>query len=112
MKRILLILISIFSVLQTIDALPHPKREFRGAWIQCVNGQYLGKTSQQIKDMLMAQLDVLEEANINAIIFQVRAEGDALYNSRLEPWSRYLTGKQGKAPSGGWDTPPNFASLA
>jgi uncharacterized lipoprotein YddW (UPF0748 family) len=51
----------------------------------------------------MAQLDVLEEANINAIIFQVRAEGDALYNSRLEPWSRYLTGKQGKAPSGGWD---------
>ena len=103
MKRILLILISNFSVLQTIDALPHPKREFRGAWIQCVNGQYLGKTSQQIKDMLMAQLDVLEEANINAIIFQVRAEGDALYNSRLEPWSRYLTGKQGKAPSGGWD---------
>ena len=26
--------------------------EFRGAWIQCVNGQYLGKSTQQIQSML------------------------------------------------------------
>lgn len=81
----------------------NPKREFRGAWIQCVNGQYLGKSPQQLRDMLSSQLDVLQKAGINAILFQVRAEGDALYKSSYEPWSRYLTGKQGVAPSDGWD---------
>ena len=80
-----------------------PKREFRGAWIQCVNGQYLGKTPAQLRAMLSSQLDVLESAGINAIIFQVRAEGDALYKSKYEPWSRYLTGQQGLAPEDGWD---------
>ena len=37
------------------------------------------------------------------IIFQVRAEADALYKSPYEPWSRFLTGVQGKAPSPMWD---------
>jgi uncharacterized lipoprotein YddW (UPF0748 family) len=81
----------------------HPKREFRGAWIQCVNGQYLGKSPKELREMLSSQLDVLQGAKINAIIFQVRAEGDALYHSKMEPWSRYLTGRQGKAPEDGWD---------
>ncbi len=81
----------------------NPKREFRGAWIQCVNGQYLGKSPQLLREMLSSQLDVLQQAGINAILFQVRAEGDALYKSSYEPWSRYLTGTQGVAPSDGWD---------
>ncbi len=81
----------------------HPKREFRGAWIQCVNGQYFGKSPAELRRMLSAQLDVLQKARINAIIFQVRAEGDALYRSKYEPWSRYLTGQQGLAPADGWD---------
>ena len=81
----------------------NPKREFRGAWIQCVNGQYLGKTPAQLRDMLSSQLDVLQGAGINAILFQCRAEGDALYRSNYEPWSRYLTGQQGLAPADGWD---------
>ena len=79
------------------------KREFRGVWIQCVNGQYLGKTTEQIQNMLSSQLDELQKDGVNAVIFQVRAECDALYESKLEPWSRYLTGKQGMAPSPYWD---------
>lgn len=79
------------------------KREFRGAWIQCVNGQYLGKSTKQIQSMLIQQLDELQKDGVNAIIFQVRAECDALYQSDLEPWSRYLTGVQGKAPVPYWD---------
>ena len=81
----------------------YPKREFRGAWIQCVNGQYIGKSMAELRTMLSSQLDVLQDAGINAIMFQVRAEGDALYRSQYEPWSRYLTGQQGLAPSDGWD---------
>lgn len=80
-----------------------PKREFRGAWIQCVNGQFQGLSTTQMQQLLIGQLDKLEQAGINAIIFQVRAECDALYQSSYEPWSRFLTGTQGKAPSPYWD---------
>ena len=55
-----------------------PKREFRGAWIQCVNGQFQGMTPEKMQQVLTSQLDVLQKAGINAIIFQVRAEADAL----------------------------------
>lgn len=72
-----------------------PKREFRGAWIQAVNGQFKGMPAEKMKQTLTSQLDVLQKAGINAIIFQVRVEGDALYASKYEPWSRYLTGVQG-----------------
>ena len=78
-----------------------PKREFRGAWIQCVNGQFQGMSAETMQSTLTSQLDVLQRAGINAIIFQVRAEADALYKSNYEPWSRFLTGVQGKNP--GWD---------
>ena len=80
-----------------------PKREFRGAWIQCVNGQFQGMPVETMKKTLAGQLDELEEAGINAIIFQIRAEADALYKSSYEPWSRFLTGIQGVAPSPSWD---------
>ena len=53
--------------------------------------------------MLTQQLDELQKDGVNAIIFQVRAECDALYQSDLEPWSKFLTGVQGKAPSPYWD---------
>lgn len=78
-----------------------PKREFRGAWIQAVNGQFTGMNEEQMKSYLIGMLDNLQKVNVNAIIFQVRVEGDALYPSPYEPWSRYLTGEQGCSP--GWD---------
>lgn len=79
----------------------HPKREFRGAWIQAVNGQFMNMKEERMKEYLVTMLNNLQRANINAILFQVRVEGDALYESKIEPWSRYLTGKQGVSP--GWD---------
>ena len=79
------------------------KREFRGAWIQCVNGQFIGMSTHKMQQTLVYQLDELQKDGVNAIFFQVRAECDALYNSDIEPWSRFLTGQQGKAPSPYWD---------
>ena len=78
---------------------PYPKREFRGAWIQAVNGQFRGIPTEKLKQTLIDQLNSLQGAGINAIIFQVRPEADALYASQLEPWSRFLTGVQGQSPS-------------
>ncbi len=78
-----------------------PKREFRGAWIQCVNGQFQGMSKERMQAELTRHLDALKRCNINVVIFQVRPEFDALYPSKLEPWSRFLTGVQGQDP--GWD---------
>lgn len=79
------------------------KREFRGAWIQCVNGQFVGMGTKAMQETLTRQLDELQKDGLNAIIFQVRPECDALYKSDIEPWSRFLTGKQGVAPAPFWD---------
>lgn len=91
----------VFAQVQTGSA--YPKREFRAAWIQSVNGQFRGNPTEKLKQNLIGQLNSLQKAGINAIIFQVRPEADALYASRLEPWSRFLTGVQGKAPEPYWD---------
>lgn len=91
----------VFAQVQTGSA--YPKREFRAAWIQSVNGQFRGMPAEKLKQNLIGQLNSLQKAGINAIIFQVRPEADALYASRLEPWSRFLTGVQGKAPEPYWD---------
>ena len=103
LKTIFTVAVMVALLLQAGTMKAQNKREFRGVWIQCVNGQYLGKTTEQIQNMLSSQLDELQKDGVNAVIFQVRAECDALYESKLEPWSRYLTGKQGKAPSPYWD---------
>jgi uncharacterized lipoprotein YddW (UPF0748 family) len=80
----------------TLDA---PKREFRGAWIQTVGqSRYRQMNSAAMKHYLSEVVRKLDEAGINAVIFQVRPEADAFYQSELEPWSRFLTGEQGKAP--------------
>ena len=77
-----------------------PKYEFRGAWIATVNGLDWPKTndSSQQKKRMIRILDVLKNARINAVFFQVRSIGDAMYASSYEPWSHLLTGDQAKAP--------------
>ncbi len=81
------------------------ERELRGAWISTVyNGTWPSKTGltpAAAKAELTTILDALASARMNAVFFQVRAESDAFYPSPLEPWSRFLTGKQGQDP--GWD---------
>ena len=99
MKKLLVLLLAVIS----LTASAQTKREMRGAWIQCVNGQFQGMGTQKMQQTLTYQLDELQKDGVNVIIFQVRPECDALYESSLEPWSRFLTGQQGKAPSPYWD---------
>lgn len=78
-------------------------REFRGAWLHTVfQGQYKSQTTEQNRAYLCRQLDSLNAAGVNAVIFQVRPQADAFYASELEPWSTYLT-SGGKAPVPFWD---------
>lgn len=80
-----------------------PKREFRGAWIQMINGQFQGMSRSEMQKNLTNQLNVMQRCGINAIIFQVRGEADAMYQSAYEPWTRFLSGRQGTPPSPYWD---------
>src|SRR5690606_3256971 len=83
------------------------KREFRGAWIATVaNINWPSKrnlSTEEQKKEAIALLDLLHDANFNAVIFQVRPSADALYKSNYEPWSYYLTGETGKSPSPYYD---------
>lgn len=99
--RFILFITIVISCIAAKANITNPKREFRGAWIQAVNGQFLGMNEKEMKGYLTNMLNELKKANVNAIIFQVRVEGDALYRSDNEPWSRFITGTQGKDP--GWD---------
>jgi len=101
MGRITNIIMLLLAAVVTTTA--QPKREFRGAWIQCVNGQFKGMPTERMQRTLSYQLDELKKDGCNAIIFQVRPECDALYESSIEPWSYYLTGEQGSKPYPYWD---------
>lgn len=81
-----------------------PKREFRGAWIATVNNIDWPTTKGtnvrgQQETELRAILDALQATGINAVFFQVRPACDAMYKSEIEPWSEWLTGTQGAAPT-------------
>ena len=114
MNRIFIFLVLFILIFPNIQypQSNHPKRELRAAWIATVvNLDWPSSpdltTDQQEKE-LVSILDKLKETGINVVIFQVKSECDAMYPSTIEPWSYWLTGQQGKAPSPFYD-PLEFA---
>lgn len=89
-------------------------RELRGVWVASVNNMHFpsraGLSPEQAKAELEALVARVAECRLNAIFFQVRPEGDALYASELEPWSRFLSGRQGQDP--GYDPLATLIPLA
>lgn len=90
------------------DTAPPPiQREFRGVWIATVANMDwpsrpgLSTAVQQAE--MVALLDRAVAMHLNAVIFQVRPEADALYQSETEPWSAFLTGHMGRAPDPYYD---------
>lgn len=99
-RQIVLLVVLFFIATSTYAQTP--KREFRAAWIATVsNIDWPSKpglpASEQQKEFI-DRLDKLQALGCNAVIVQVRPACDAFYNSVEEPWSRYLTGTQGKPP--------------
>jgi uncharacterized lipoprotein YddW (UPF0748 family) len=90
------------SFVTVSHSLPEIPREFRGVWIATVaniDWPISGTDSweKQKKDYL-ALLDYYQGLHFNAVIVQIRTAGDALYPTKLAPWSKYLTGSQGTPP--------------
>lgn len=83
--------------------LPKPEREFRAVWIATVdNVDFPTKKTLSVEEQkteLLRNLELAKALKLNAVIFQVRPQCDALYKSSIEPWSEFLTGEMGKAQS-------------
>lgn len=99
MRSILLYLFTLAIITGTAQS---PKREMRAVWVTTVanidfpKSPYSSVSTQ--KDEICTILDQHQADGVNAIFFQVRPAADAFYDSDFEPWSKYLNGKQGKAP--------------
>ncbi|MBE2204143.1 MAG: family 10 glycosylhydrolase [Chthoniobacterales bacterium] len=106
--KILLALFAFLSLMTTVHA------EFRGAWIASVYNINFpsapGLSPETQRAQAIRLLDAAKSAGLNAVLLQVRPESDALYASSLEPWSRYLTGTQGRSP--GYDPLAFFVAEA
>jgi uncharacterized lipoprotein YddW (UPF0748 family) len=90
------------------DTAPPPvMREFRAAWVATVSNidwpSRPGLSTWQQQSELLSILDKLVQLRMNAVVFQVRPAADALYQSSIEPWSDFLTGEMGRAPSPYYD---------
>ena len=83
--------------------MPDMPREFRGVWIATVANIDWPVSPDSPWDVQKREyiklLDYYKNLNFNAVIVQIRTAGDAFYPSNYAPWSKYLTGKQGKAPA-------------
>ncbi len=81
---------------------PPLAREFRAAWIASVYNldwpSRMGLSAESQQAELRAILNKLAELKMNAIVFQVRPQCDALYQSSIEPWSAWLSGTMGRSP--------------
>jgi uncharacterized lipoprotein YddW (UPF0748 family) len=90
--------------------LSNPKNEFRAVWIATVVNIDWPKAGTDAVEKQKADyieiLDTYKKLNYNAVIVQIRSVGDAFYPSKLAPWSRYISGKEGQAPQ------PYYDSLA
>jgi uncharacterized lipoprotein YddW (UPF0748 family) len=86
---------------------PKLPREFRGVWIATVANidwpSKPGLSTAEQKEELIRIFDRAVQLRLNAVILQVRPACDAFYASAIEPWSEYLTGRMGRAPSPYYD---------
>ena len=81
---------------QVNEDAPQPAREFRGAWVATVYNldwpSAAGLSAAQQKTELLNIIETASRLRLNALMLQVRPNGDALYESKLEPWSAWLSG--------------------
>lgn len=74
--------------------------EIRGIWVtyMTLDVEAEKDKEQAFKKKIDQIVRVITEDHLNAMIVQVRPFCDAIYPSKLFPWSHILTGEQGKDP--------------
>ncbi|HLP73398.1 MAG TPA: family 10 glycosylhydrolase [Bacteroidales bacterium] len=104
----------IFSFLFAVHGVlfsQYQKYEMRAVWVATVGNidwpSKPGLSSERQKQEMENILERMKDYKLNTIIFQIRPAADAFYKSSLEPWSQWLSGKQGQ-PSDPYYDPLEF----
>ncbi|MGG0644329.1 family 10 glycosylhydrolase [Sporosarcina gallistercoris] len=98
---VLVLLIPMFKIQNVNASTGNPKNEMRAAWIATITNIDMksGMSKSAYTQWVTTTLDKLKADHFNTVIFQAKPLNDALYPSKLAPWSSYITGKkQGTNP--------------
>ena len=107
-KKIISLMLTVMLCLQSVCVYTKtPTHDMRGMWVSSAYGLDYpnGATTDAavLKQKADKILDDCKDLGINTIFLQVRPASDALYKSEIFPWSQWLTGSQGTAPSDNFD---------
>lgn len=80
------------------------KREHRAVWMSAYvadwpSGAITSGNADAMKQICLNNLDSLQRNNFTTIYYHVRAMCDAMYDSKYEPWSSFVSGTRGVAPA-------------
>ena len=108
LKRRILSVILVLAMLVPAAYAAQPAQDgMRGVWVSSVaNIDYpsqQGLSADQLKSEADTILNNIAAMGLNTVFLQVRPSADALYQSALFPWSRYVSGTAGQAPDGDFD---------
>lgn len=101
MKILIALILFLLIIPINAETLPKINREFRAVWIATVdNIDFPSKRTLSIEEQkaeIIRDLELTKLLKMNAVIFQVRPMADAIYESKIEPWSEFVTGEMGKS---------------
>jgi len=108
MKKLLVSIILIIApMLFGIGVCADAPSDLKGVWVSTVHNLDFPQKATADSAKLKSEIDKIvsdcADVGYNAIFLQVRPSADSIYPSSVFPWSRYLTGKNGQAPDGGFD---------
>ncbi|MFA6714461.1 MAG: family 10 glycosylhydrolase [Victivallales bacterium] len=97
---VLLLLLAVVTVAGGTEMLrgKAERRKVRGVWVATVGNIdfHKHKKRNSFRQEFLEVVSNLAENKFNTLIFQVRPSNDAFYKSALNPWSRYLCGREGE----------------
>ena len=106
-RRILSVILVLAMLIPAAYAAQPAQDGMRGIWVSSVaNIDYpsqQGLSADQLKSEADTILNNIAAMGLNTVFLQVRPSADALYQSALFPWSRYVSGTTGQAPDGDFD---------
>ena len=106
-RRILSVILVLAMLIPAAYAAQPAQDGMRGVWVSSVaNIDYpsqQGLSADQLKSEADTILNNIAAMGLNTVFLQVRPSADALYQSALFPWSRYVSGTTGQAPDGDFD---------
>ncbi len=107
-QKSIILTVAFFLILNNGNSqLKNPLFEFRAVWVATVDNidwpSSKTLTVEEQKSEFIKLVEFQHRNGMNALIVQIRSCGDAMYPSKYEPWSEFLTGKQGLAPNPFYD---------